>query len=132
MNLVHLPVSSRTIFFANLMAVLFLVGLVAVDVNAASCVLFPMVVAAAQSRFLFFVKFAAGACGRSFAGERVRVLRGVLDTGAADGGAASRAFRRVSAYIRGVVVVYLVALLCTSSAVPEHCCRAGRLRYGRF
>src|SRR5215469_16170915 len=43
-NLAHLPVSTRNIFFANLMAVLFLVSLVALDVNAASCVLFPMVV----------------------------------------------------------------------------------------
>ena len=58
-NLVHLPVSSRAIFSANLMAVLFLVALVAVDVNAASCILFPMVVAAAQSQFMFFLKFAA-------------------------------------------------------------------------
>ena len=34
MNLVPLPISTRTIFFANLVAVLFLVGLVAFDVNA--------------------------------------------------------------------------------------------------
>src|SRR5262249_33019401 len=46
MNLAHLPVSTHTIFFANLLAIVFLVGLVAVDVNAASCVLFPMVVSA--------------------------------------------------------------------------------------
>ena len=58
MNLVPLPISTRTIFFANLVAVLFLVGLIAFDVNAASCVLFPMVVGATQSKFLFFVKFA--------------------------------------------------------------------------
>ncbi len=30
-----------------------------------------------------------------------------------------RAFRRFSAYIRGIVVVYLVALLCTTFAVPN-------------
>jgi len=30
-----------------------------------------------------------------------------------------RAFRRVSTYIRGAVVIYLVALLCTSFVVPE-------------
>ena len=46
MNLVHLPISTRTIFFANLTAVLFLAVLVAIDVNAASCILFPAVVAA--------------------------------------------------------------------------------------
>src|ERR1035438_10061415 len=58
MNLAHLPISTKTIFFANFVAVLFLVGLLALDVNAASCVLFPMVVTAAQSQFLFFLKFA--------------------------------------------------------------------------
>ena len=59
MNLVHLPISTRTIFLANLTAVLFLAVLVAVDVNAASCILFPTVVAATQSQFVFFLSFAA-------------------------------------------------------------------------
>src|SRR5262252_436034 len=59
MNLVHLPVSTRTIFLANLLAVVFLAGLVAIDVNAASCVLFPMVVSASHGTLLFFLKFAA-------------------------------------------------------------------------
>ena len=58
-NLVNLPISMRTIFLANLTAVTFLIGLVALDVNAASCVLFPMVVAASQAKFVFFLKFAA-------------------------------------------------------------------------
>src|SRR5215475_8675679 len=56
-NLVPLPVSTRTIFFANLVAVLLLVSVVAIDVNAASCVLFPMVVSASQMTLPFFVKF---------------------------------------------------------------------------
>src|SRR5580704_11467544 len=59
MNLVPLPISTRSIFFANLVAVFFLVGLIATDVNAVSCVLFPMVVAATQTKFLFFARFAA-------------------------------------------------------------------------
>src|SRR5579864_5228450 len=58
MNLVHLPISTRTIFLANLTAVLFLALLIAVDVNAASCILFPTVVAATQSHFVFFLQFA--------------------------------------------------------------------------
>src|SRR5260370_27477647 len=41
MNLVPLPISTRTIFLANLAAVLFLVRLIAVDGNAASSILFP-------------------------------------------------------------------------------------------
>src|SRR4029077_20943311 len=119
MNLVPLPISTRTIFFANLVAVLFLVGLVAFDVNAASCILFPMVVGATQSKFLFFVQFAVVHAVAvvlpivfvffavfSFLGLLMAVLP-------------PRGFKRISAYIRGFVVVYLVALLCTCFAVPD-------------
>jgi hypothetical protein len=119
MNLVPLPISTRSIFFANLVAVLFLVGLIAFDVNAASCILFPMVVAASQSEFIFFAKFAvihaAGvllASGFTFFAvfAALGILMAVLPP---------RAFQKVSAYVRGLVVVYLVGLLCTTFAVPE-------------
>jgi hypothetical protein len=119
MNLVPLPISTRTISLANLVAVLFLVGLVAVDVNAASCILFPMVVGATQSQFLFFVKFAVvhgvGVVLASvFAFLAVFSVIGLLMAVLPP-----RAFRRFSASMRGVVVVCLVALLCTSFAVPQ-------------
>ncbi len=119
MNLVPLPISTRTIFFANLVAVLFLVGLVAFDVNAASCILFPMVVGGSQNKFLFFVKFAVvhavGVLLASvFAFFAVFSVLGLLMAVLPP-----RAFRRISAYIRGLVVVYLVAVLCTTFAVPD-------------
>lgn len=119
MNLVPLPISTRTIFFANLVAVLFLAVLIAVDVNAASCVLFPVVVGATQSKFLFFVKFAvvhaAGVVLSSvFAFFAVFSVLGLMMAVLPP-----RAFKRISAYIRGIVVVYLAALLCTSFAVPD-------------
>ncbi len=118
MNLAHLPVSPRTIFFANLTAVLLLAGLVAIDVNGASCLLFPMVVSAAQGTLPFFVKFglvhAAGVLLASvFAFFGVFSILGLLMSVLP-----ARAFRRVSGYVRGLVVVYLVGLLCTSFAVP--------------
>jgi hypothetical protein len=117
-NLVPLPISTRTILFANLVAVLFLAGLVAVDVNAVSCILFPAVVGATQSKFLFFATFAAvHALGVLLASifsffavfSVLGLLMAVLPP---------RAFQRVSVYIRGIVVVYLVTLLCTSFAIP--------------
>ena len=119
MNVVPLPISTRTIFFANLVAVLFLAGLIALDVNAASCILFPMVVGATQTKFLFFAKFAAvHAVGVVLASvfsflavfSMLGLLMALLP---------ARAFRRLSAYMRGIVVVYLVTLLCTSFAVPD-------------
>ncbi|MGA7752582.1 MAG: hypothetical protein WCB05_07120 [Candidatus Sulfotelmatobacter sp.] len=117
-NLVPLPISTRTIFFANLVAVLFLAALVAFDVNAASCVLFPAVVGATQDKFLFFAKFAAvhglGVVLSSvFAFFAVFSVLGLLMAVLPP-----RSFRRISAYIRGLVVVYLVTLLCTSFAIP--------------
>jgi hypothetical protein len=118
MNLVPLPISTRSIFVANLVAVLFLVGLIAVDVNAVSCVLFPAVVGATQSKFLFFVKFAVihaiGVLLASiFAFFAVFAVLGLLMALLPP-----RAFKRASAYARGFVVVYLVTLLCTTFAVP--------------
>lgn len=119
MNLAHLPISTRTIFSANLTAVLYLVVLVAVDVNAASCVLFPMVVSWSQGTLWFFVKFAAiHACAVLFASVfsflAVFTMLGLLMAVFPP-----RAFRRVSGYVRGVVVVYLVTLLSTSFTVTE-------------
>jgi hypothetical protein len=117
-NLVPLPISTRTIFFANLVAVLFLAVLVAVDVNAVSCILFPVVVAATQSKFLFFAQFAAVHAvavllSSIFAFFAVFSVLGLLMAVLPP-----RSFRRISAYVRGLVVVYLVTLLCTGSAVP--------------
>jgi hypothetical protein len=125
MNLVPLPISTRNIFFANLVAVFFLVGLIAFDVNAASCILFPMVVAASQSEFIFFAKFAvihaAGVLLASvFAFFAVFLAIGILMAVLPP-----QAFQRVSAYVRGLVVVYLVGLLCTTFAVPELLRQAG-------
>jgi len=88
--------------------------------TAVSCILFPTVVAATQTEFLFFVKFAAvHAAGvvlsSIFSFFAVFAMLG----GPADGSVAlHRPFRRASAYVRGLVVVYLVTLLFTSSAVP--------------
>jgi hypothetical protein len=117
-NLVPLPISTRTIFSANLVAVLFLVGLIAIDVNVVSCILFPMVVAAMQTKFLFFVKFAilhaaVAVLSSVFAFFAVFSCLGVLMAVLP-----SPILKRVSTYVRGLIVVYLVTLLCTSFAVP--------------
>ena len=124
MNLVPLPISAGSLFFANLLAVIFLAGLIALDVNGASCILFPMVVGATQNKFTFFVKFAAvhaiGVVLASvFAFLAVFAMLGVLMALLPP-----RALRRISAYVRGIVVVYLVILLSTSFAVPDKLMRS--------
>jgi hypothetical protein len=119
MNLAHLPVATRTIFFANLLALVFLVGLVAFDVNAASCVLFPMVVSASQGTLLFFVKFGAVHAIGVLLSSLFSFLAVFTILGLLMAILPPRLLRRVSAYARGMVVVYLVTLLCTSFAVPD-------------
>jgi hypothetical protein len=119
MNLAPLPISTRTIFFANLVAVLYLAALIALDVNAASCILFPLVVGATQNAFLFFLRFAiVHAVGVVLASifaffgvfSMLGVLMAILPP---------RPFKRTSPYVRGGIVVYLVILLGTSFAVPN-------------
>ena len=119
MNLVHLPVSTRSIFFANLAAVLSLAVLVAIDVNAASCVLFPAVVAATQSQFVFFLKFAGVHAAAVIFASILSFLIVFSLLGCSMALLPPRIFKKVSSYVRGVAVLYLVALLFTSFAVPN-------------
>jgi hypothetical protein len=124
MNLAHLPISTRTIFFANFLAVLFLVGLLTIDVNAAACVLFPAVAAAAQPKFAFFLKFAlvhavAVVLASIFSFLAVFSILGLLMALLP-----STMLRRISSVVRGAVVVYLVSLLCTSFAITDSLRRA--------
>jgi len=124
MNLAHLPISTRTIFSANLTAVLYLVGLVALDVNAASCVLFPMTVSYSQGTLLFFVKFGLIHFGAVLFASIFSFLAVFSMLGVLMAVFPPQAFRRISGYVRGLIVVYLVTLLCTSFAVTESLRRA--------
>jgi hypothetical protein len=117
-NLVPLPISTRSIFFANLAAMIFLASLFALDVNALSSIFFPIVVGATQSSFGFFGKFAAvhalGVLTASvFTFFAVFALLGLLMAVLP-----YSIFKKVSSYIRALVVISLVALLSSSFAVP--------------
>jgi hypothetical protein len=113
-NLVPLPVSTSTIFLANLAAVLFLAALIAVDVNAASSLLFPLGVGATQSSFLFFVKFTAVhmlvvGLASAFAFFGVLALLGILVAMLPP-----RVERTVSPLVRTIVAMGFVILLSAS------------------
>jgi hypothetical protein len=98
---------------------LFLAALLAIDVNGASCVLFPMVVSAAQGTLPFFLKFAALHASAVLLASVFAFFAVFSILGTLMALLPPRFFRRVSGYARGVVVVYLVTLLCTSFAVPD-------------
>jgi hypothetical protein len=117
-NLVPLPLNSRTIFFANLAAVMGVALLLALDLNAASAVLFPLAVGASVNSFGFFAQFMwVHICdvvvASIFSFFSVFLIIGLLMAVLPHG-----AFRRISLYARLAVVASLVAMLATSFAVP--------------
>jgi len=119
LNLVALPISTLTIFFANMVALLCLVGLLALDVNAASCILFPMVVGATQTRFGFFVQFAGVhalvvVLASVFTFFAVLFVLGLWMTILPQS-----MFKKISPYLRALVQVCLVILLFTSFSVSD-------------
>lgn len=117
-NLVPLPISTQTIFFANLMAIFFVAGLLALDVNIVSAFLFPFVATASQEKFTFFFRFAevhtlVVILASVFSFFAVFTVVGVLMTVLP-----YRVFRKLSLYLRGLMIAGLVAILATSFVVP--------------
>jgi len=118
-NLVPLPISTRLIFLANLAAIVFLTLLLAFDVNAASAVLFPAVVSGSQVAFGYIARFAAihvlvVVMASIFSFFDIFAITGVLMSALP-----YSAFRRISLYMRGLIIVCLLTLLSTSFAVPS-------------
>jgi hypothetical protein len=118
-NLVHLPISTRTIFLANLAAMVCLALVLAVDANAASGILFPLAVSASKEEFSFFAHFVGihvfvVVVASAFSFSIVFVIVGILMLFLP-----YRTFRRISLYLRGLILALLVAMLSTSFAVPS-------------
>jgi hypothetical protein len=118
-NLVPLPLSTRVIFLANLAAILFLAGMLAFVVNAASCFLFPLVVSGSQETFAYFFDFftvhlLVVVSASVFSFFAVFCVVGGLMTVLP-----YNVYRRVSVFVRAGIVACFVALLSTSFAVPS-------------
>jgi hypothetical protein len=118
MNLVPLPLQLRTIFFANLLAILFLAGILALDVNAASAVLYPTVVSASQQTFRFYAEFAVVHAVTVTLASIFAFLLVFSFLGLAMAVFSPASFRRVSSWLRVAVIVALFTLLATASEVP--------------
>lgn len=113
-NLVVLPISTRLIFLGNLAAIVLLTLMLAFDVNLASAVLFPAVVSASQVTFVYIAQFAAihlfvVVMASIFSFFAIFAVTGVLMSGLP-----YSVFRRISLYVRGLIIVCLLALLSTS------------------
>ncbi len=118
-NLAPLPLSPTSLFLANLVAIVGIAVIFALDVNAASGVLFPLVVTAELGSAAVFLRFAAvHATGVLLASAFMFFacfsIMGILMTALP-----RRAFRVVSLWVRGFLVAGLLALLLTSFAEPS-------------
>ena len=120
LNLSPLPIATRQIFFANITAITLVALAFAVDVNAASSLLFPMDVTMQQPRFVFFLQFA----GAHFAGVVLGSLFAFFALFAVIGTLMAvlpyAVFRRISLLVRVLIVILLLSLLGTIVAVPEY------------
>ena len=119
LNLVPLPISMRSIFLANIAAILFLAVVLALDVNAVSAILFPLVVSAFQGAFSFFAQFfwvhtLVVILASIFSFSSVFATVGILMVALP-----YSAFRRISLYVRGTIIACFVAMLATSFVVPS-------------
>jgi hypothetical protein len=117
-NLVPLPLPTYRIFLANTVAIVMLTCLFAIDVNAASSILFPVIVGASQPSFSFVTQFAE-------VHALVVVLASIFSFFAVFATAGLlmlllpyTLFRRISLYVRTLMVTLLLATLSSSFAVP--------------
>ena len=117
-NIVPLPISLRRIFFSNLAAIFLLAAVLTLDVNAASVILFPIVVVGSQGSFSLFFRFAAGhgitmILSSVFSFLAVFALIGLLLAALP-----YSLFRRVSICLRFLIALFFLALLASGFAVP--------------
>ena len=119
-NLAPLPIAAWKIYLANLTAILLLASLFVVDVNAASALLFPLVVVAGSgepggSFFAFAGAHAATlALASAFTFFACFALIGMLVSCLPQ-----RVFRAVSLWVRLLILIALMTCLLTSFAAPK-------------
>ena len=116
-TLAPLPISTRSFLLANLSALVILATILSIDVNAASTILFPVVVASSRSSFAFFARFLVAhfLCVTLANLFGFVVVLGVLGTLMSV--LPARMFLRASMYVRFAIVVALMGLVATSFAV---------------
>jgi hypothetical protein len=120
-NLGPLPIASGTVFLANLLAILMLAAVFAMDVNGVATVLFPFgVVASVETlTWLDYVKFCAEHAASVLAASAFVFFAAFALMGILMSVLPNRIFRKVSMLARMLLVVALIAMLTTSFAAPE-------------
>lgn len=119
LNLVPLPISVRSIFFANLSAILALAGLFTIVVNAASLVLFPVAVVGSDGTVARFIRFTAGHTVAVFVASAFSFFAVFALAGLLMALLPASAFRRISLFARFAIAIWLLALLASVFTVPD-------------
>lgn len=127
-NVVPLPVHIRQLFLGSLLAIVLFGAIFCIDVNAASAVLFPLVVSASQESFLFLGKIALGhglaiVTASLFSFTAVFAVAGVFMAILP-----ARVFQAVSLYIRASIAITLLVLFSTAFTVSQSIARGADLR----
>lgn len=128
-NLAPLPIPSQHILYANMTAVLLLAAVLALDVNAVSAVLFPLVATGLQSSLGYTAVFFATHLVSVFMASVFSFFIVLAILGAMMTVLPYRTFRRCSVYVRCGMIVFLMAVLSTSFAMTgilEHMSRTSR------
>jgi len=119
LNMAPLPIRSRTILLANSVAILAAVLVVAIAANAIPTVLFPMfVMAAARSTFTAFAGFAAVHAATVVLASIFSIASVFAILGALSAALPRETFRAWSPWLRGSLLIALLALLVSGFAGP--------------
>ena len=118
-NLASLPLAATAVLLANVCAIAFFAFVLAVDLNAASGLLFPLAVGASVESFTFFVHFLAIHLATVLVSSLFSFLCVFFLVGILMVLLPYSAFRRISRYARSLILAGLLTLLVTSSEVPR-------------
>ena len=118
-NLVPLPISMPALFLANITAVVSFASLLAVVVNIASCVLYPLAVSASQESVSYLLGLAGIHALAVFLASLFSFFAVFAIVGTLMVALPYAFFRRVSLYLRAMLLMILVAMLATSFVVPH-------------
>ncbi|MGB2590232.1 MAG: hypothetical protein WAJ96_06260 [Candidatus Acidiferrum sp.] len=122
-NLAPLPIPAKHILYANLTTLLLLAAALGFDVNAASCVLFPLIAVGSHSSYWFMAMFFATHLFSVFLASMFSFFIVLVILGLMMAVLPYRGFRRCSVYVRCTMVAFLMAGLSTSfemSAIVQH------------
>jgi hypothetical protein len=117
LNLAPLPIHSRRILLANAAAICIAVAVVATDVNAVASLLFPLLVtAAARTTLAAFFQFVAAHVVCMVLGSLFSICSVFAILGTAAAVLPRNAFRAVSSWLRGAILLAFLALLLSGFA----------------